>query len=329
MTRVTESQLARGLINEITRNKVQVDKYSNEVSTGIKVTNPGDTDNAGTLSQFQYSISQIKGNQERIKGIKGSLEYQDNVLASTLDLITRAKEIATQGANETVGSTIRAQMAEEVLQIRDHIASFANSTYQGRYIFAGNDNDDPPYDQNGYTSGPLLTNGSKYYKYDNEFGTANSRTVTLSDDVSITVNTPGNKIFDTAMQAVERLAQALKGSSLGPATGNPDGTSTAYTFPTDYKTQTDEIRKTIDLLNTASATDIQVERVSLGGRLRRLDTASSILNLSQISTEDSITNIQTADIAESATNLNQAKTALDASYAVTTKVLGVSILDYI
>jgi flagellar hook-associated protein 3 FlgL len=330
MTRITESQLSRGIITDINNNRNRVTKYSNQISSGLKVENPGDSSSAGTLAAFQDTIERINGHETRTKSIKGFLEFQDNTLSEASNLVIRLKEIATQAANETVSREARASMAEETIQIRDHIVSLANKTYQGKYVFAGTDDDDPPYDLSNYSGGPLSTNGSQYYVFDNEAGTTARKEIKINEDITINVSTPANTIFGNAIEAAERITRALQGYTVGPSpTGTLNGTSTALSFPTEYSNQTLALRQGIDLLNTASGTDIQIERTSIGGRLRRVQTAESILKLSKESAQDIISNFQAADIAESATALSQAQTALQGAYTVGTQVLRQSILDYL
>ncbi|RIL09741.1 MAG: flagellar biosynthesis protein FlgL, partial [Proteobacteria bacterium] len=52
----------------------------------------------------------------------------------------------------------------------------------------------------------------------------------------------------------------------------------------------------------------------------------------QATKDDAITalsTLQDADVAESATSLTQAQTALEASYAITTRILNLNILDFL
>jgi flagellin-like hook-associated protein FlgL len=103
----------------------------------------------------------------------------------------------------------------------------------------------------------------------------------------------------------------------------------AYTFPADYAAQTQEIRDSITLLTQARDQDILPERVSLGGRLRRLETAESLLSLTKVSADEVLSRIQNVDETEAAASLAEAQNALESSYTVTARVLRLSILDYI
>jgi flagellar hook-associated protein 3 FlgL len=328
MTRIAENQSQRGLVLNTLANKRQIDKFSREVSSGMKVVLPGDSDDAGTISRYQQTLQRIEGYTSTVAQAKNMLEFQDSVLSQMNELLIRVKELATQGASETLSVSARAHIAEEVYQIRDNIASLANSTFQGRFIFGAGDDDDPPFDPATYTV-PSSGSASVRYVFDAELGTAITKTVDLTDNLSITVNTPADKLFSNSLQALERLGRALGGYSTLPATGTPDGSGAAYSMPNDYVTQTADIKAVINLLNSARENDILPERVSLGGRLRRIETAESLLSLTKNSAEAVLGRIQSTDETESAASLARAQSALEASYTVTARVLRISILDYI
>ncbi len=328
MTRISENQTQRVLVTNTVQNKQRLDKYSREVSSGLKVALPGDSSDSGTVARYQQTLQKIDSYTTTVAQTKNILLFQDTVMEQMNELIIRAKEVATQGANETLSVSARAHLAEEIYQIRDHVASLANSTFQGRYIFAGSDDDDPPYDAATYAV-PASGTAATRYTFDGELGTATTKTVDLTENLSIAISTPADKLFNTTIQALERLGRALGGYETLPPTGTPDGTGAAYNMPNDYTAQTAAIKSSIDLLNTARETEILPERVSLGGRLRRIETAESLLGLTKNSAEDVLGRIQNIDETESAANLARAQSALEASYTVTAKVLRMTILDYI
>lgn len=328
MTRVTESSLARNLIGYMTDNRNVIDKLNNAISSGVTVHTPGDSEIAGTISQFQQSLDKATSYKNRITSTGDLLNFQENVLGQVNDLLVRAKEIAAQAANETNSPTIRSQMAAEAYEIRDHIVSLANSTYQGRYIYGGIDDNDPPYDAATYTN-PSSGAGSQRYVYDTDAGSTTTRSISITDNLTITTNTPGNTLFDNAIQGLERLGRALEGYETLPASGAPTGAGAAYSFPTDYARQTADIKAVMDQLDTARQTDIAPERTDIAGRQTRIQTAKSLLDLTINSSQEALDQYQNTDVVSAATQLTQAQTALQASLQVSVKALGLSILDYI
>lgn len=328
MTRISEIQAQRQLVSKTQENKRRVSKFANQVASGVKAALPSDTVDGGTIARYKQTLDKIDSYTTTIQRTKSLMTFQDDVLSQGSDLLMRAKEIAQQGANESVNAVARAHLAEEVYQIRDHMVSLANSTYQGRFVYGGTDDDDPPYDETTFTE-PASGEASRRFVFDGELGTGTARSLAVTDDLTITTTTPANTVFGTAIEALQRLGRALGGYSTTPVSGTPDGGGAAYTFPADYKTQSADILKSITLLDQARDTDILPERVSVGGRLRRLETGESLLALTKNSALEVLSRIQDADETESAANLAQAQTALQASYSVTAKVLRLTILDYI
>lgn len=327
-TRITQNYASNTMVSQVLKNRSEVNKYSNEVSSGLKVSNPGETRDAGTISQFQEMLSRIEGYSKRIAVGTSMLNFQDSVLEQANDVVARAKEVATQAANESNSSISREQMAAEIFQLRDQVVNLANSTYQGRYIFGGADDDDPPFDASTYTT-PATGAASVRYAFDNEAGTGTQRNIQVSDDVSLTVTTGAGQLFSNTVDALERLGRALSGYSTNPASGTPDGTGTAYSFPTDFSLQTQAVSNSLNLLEQARTTDIMPERVSIGSRIKRLQTADSLLALNKTSAEQVLDKLQNADVVESASKLSVAQTAFEASLQVTLKALNLSILNYL
>ena len=328
MTRITENSVARNLLLAVQQNRQMIDKYGNEVSSGLKVADPGDSTFSGTISQLGGTLERLEVLKRAVSNITGMLTFQDDVLSQANELLVRAKEIAAQGANETNSETERAALAEEVFQLRDEMVSLANSKYLGSYIFSGNATDTPAYSAAAYTEGGSAASKERYV-YTTALGCDDTRSVEISDGLSLQVNTPGNLIFDNAIQALERLGRSLQGYATTPASGAPDGGGSAYSMPADFSVQTEDIRDAMELLDTARESDIEPQRVNLGGRLKRLETAKSLLEMNITSAKLVLSDLRDADIVDSATNLSMAQTALEASLTVTMQTLNMTILDYL
>jgi flagellar hook-associated protein 3 FlgL len=294
MTRISEIQAQRQLVAKTVENKRRVGKFANQVASGVKAALPSDTVDGGTIARYKQTLDKIDSYTTTIQRTKSLMTFQDDVLSQANDLLVRAKEIAQQGANESVNAVARTHLAEEVYQIRDHMVSLANSTYQGRFVFGGTDDDDPPYDETTFTT-PASGEASRRFVFDGELGTATARTLAVTDDLTISITTPADEVFGTAIEALQRLGRALGGFTTTPASGAPDGGGAAYSFPADYKTQSADILNSINLLNQARDTDILPERVSVGGRLRRLETGESLLALTKNSALEVLSRIQDAD----------------------------------
>lgn len=330
-TRISERQIAQNMMTLVTKNRLRVDKHSQEVATGLKAANPGDSTFSGTISQLRGVVERVDAYSARVKAVESSLTFQENVLNQAGELLIRAKEIAAQGANETNSTTERFALAEEIFQIRDHMVSLANSQYQGMYIFHGAATDTPPFLEDTYATG---TGGAtQRFVYDNRTPQADGHDVTrdvrVTDDVTVRVNTVGTT-FENSILALERLGRALQGfqTDTPPAAIGVAGTGAAYTS-TEFELQTTHIKAQMEALDTARESEIQPERVNLAGRLKRLETAASLLELSKVSTQEVLSKLQDADMLDAASQLSIAQTALEASLAATSRVLNLSVLQFL
>lgn len=329
MSRVTETQILRSNLNYINSSRRIIHKLNMEVDSGYKVHTPGDSEVSATIEKFRQTLDRMDSYKNRTAGVKSFLTFQDDSLSQVTELLNRAREIAAQASNETNSEITRAQMAEEVFQIRDHLMSLANAKYQNRYVWGGAAETVAPYVQGAYSGDGSTGEANEHWQWNAAVGSSATRTVNISDDFSLTIDTPGNQIFDTALEGMERLGRALAGHQTNPASGAPDGTGVDYTFPADFELQTQHIAESLDILNRARTDDIEPARVALGGKLRRIETAEALIELTKVSATEALDKLQNADIAESASSLTQAQTILQASLQVTAKVLNQSILDFL
>lgn len=328
MPRITEQLIKSTFLSDIQRHRDSVTKFGRQVSSGFKVEEPGDSSRASTVANFRDGLTRIDGYRNVLAATESFLSFQDTTLTEAQNLLVRAKEVATQGANETLGVAQRQALAEEIFQIRDQFVRLANSSWLGKYVWNGSIENQPPFNQLTYTD-PATGEGSQRWSFNNQLGSASVRSVAIGEGVEINVNSPGNQIFENGISALERLGRALDGYFTNPPTGVPDGTGAGMTFPTDFQTQSADIRSAIDLIETARTDDIEVERVNIGARLNRVDTVRSLLSLAETNSKESLSELQDADIAESASNLSQAQTALEASYIMSNRFQQLSILNYL
>ena len=332
-SRIATSSITDAFVRQLYRQRIDLQNVQNEITTGQKVINPSDAPGeAGTIASFQLLEQRIAGHKNRISYATAFLSQQDQVLNSVQGVMLRAKEIASQAANETYSAAQREQISAEVFQLRDQLVSLANTTFQGKYIYGGADDDDPPFDASTYTQAPTATTDPAYtrYVFDAEDGTSVTRSVDVSDDTSITVNTAAGSLFNRSIGALERLGRALAGyNTTVDVNGIPTGAGLAYTQPTDYHLQTTDIRSAMDFIQTSLEQDIIPEQTSVGARLNRLDTISQVLDSLRTQSETHRSKIQDADIFESSSRFSQLQTALQALMQTGVRVNNLSLLEYI
>lgn len=331
--RVTNLQTTRNFIELLNKQRGLLEDTQHQISTGLKISRASDDPGrSGTIAQFQATLQRLERHKERIAYATNFLNQQEGILGSSEDLLIRAKELATQAANGTMSVESREQIAEEVWQLRDSMIALANTKVQGLYIYHGAQDGTPPFEAQTYTP-PGAGNGpeSERYVYDTTpAGADQTRSVAITDSLSVRVNTPGNEVFTNAIAALERLGRALEGYTTNPAPpALPDGTGGTFNFPADYDAQTADITEAIELLDSARLDDISRERTDVAGRLARITLAESMLDTVKIDTENARATIQNVDIVEASSNFANYQTSLEATLASGTQLTRLSLLDFL
>lgn len=338
-TRITQLSRLNSFISQMAQTRSDVDTAQKQVSSGIKVANASDNPGqAGVIAQFQSTTKRIEHQQTRIENATSLLDVQESVLSEGDSLLVRAKELATQAANGSVSPAVRAQMSAEIFGIRDALVGLGNTQYQGKYIYGGLDDDDPPFDKAtpapGYTV-PGATNpndaAAQRYIFDAESGTSSSRDVSIGDGQSVQVITPGSQVWTNAIAAVERLGRAVSGYRTTPEdlSGLPTGGGVAFNLPAETDAQTSDILESIDLLDTARTVDIGEEHSSVGNRMNRLSQAKDLLDVIKLDTDKARSSIQDVDVFEAASRLTNLQFNLQALLSTGSQINRLSLLDYL
>ncbi len=76
MTRLSEIQFTRNLIEHTANNKARVDKYSEQVATGIKAALPSDSTDSGVISRYKQQLDRIDGYMTTISRVKSFVQFQ-------------------------------------------------------------------------------------------------------------------------------------------------------------------------------------------------------------------------------------------------------------
>ncbi len=218
------------------------------------------------------------------------LTSSESALSSVQEVVTQANLLAVQMGSDNVGADDRLAAAEAVQGFLETLVTQGNSTVGGRYIFAGSDNDSPAFSQAGTT-----------VTYE---GDSNPFAVRISRNSSVTVGGDGGAIFGDLFTTMADLKTALE---------NNDGSA---------------VRDQIDALDSGyDRIDGYISRI--GGRGIRLDTRENILADVQLADTERLSSLEDIDYAEAVVNLKAVETAYQASLSAASKVLNVSLVNYL
>ena len=293
ITRVTQSMMSTRALTSMQGSLTALARTQEQLSTGRVLNrpsdNPTDTTSAMRIRSAMADQQQYARNGQDGQGWLGTI---DATLQSMVSQVTRARDLALQGANAaTSGQTARDAMAAEVDQIREGLIAGANTQYLDRPVFGGATTGAVAYDSNGqYVGVPSTVNR------------------TVADGVRVQVNVNGEDAFGPAGANVfDQLAQL----SADLRAGNQAGIESAIT---NMKSSADRILSSL---------------ADVGTRAARIDSAVQGAGDTKIQLGNQLSELENTDIAKATVDLQMQQVAYQASLAATARLVQPSLLEFL
>ncbi len=247
---------------------------------------------------MRSSLSNIEQMGRSIALGKSWLASSESVQTSVQNLVSDTKALCVQMASATTGAAQRRSAAESVENNLKEIVALANTNVNGRYIFAGSETDS--------TAFTLNADNSVTYNGDN-----NAFTVKIGRNASVEIGGDGEAVFqpsgagasDDIFVIMKDLITALQGNDIG-------GIQTAMT---NLDTFFDH--------NSAQISDV-------GSKMIRMEIKDSVFQDLEISTKERLSEIEEPDMVEAILELKAKELAYQAALASTSKVLQLSLVNY-
>jgi flagellar hook-associated protein 3 FlgL len=106
---------------------------------------------------YRSYVSQISQYQDNADAATGWQKATDSALSDLNDVITSAKELATEAASSTCSDTDKASIKTQIETLQTQALADMNTTYAGRYIFGGYSTSEAPYKSVSTTIGDSVT----------------------------------------------------------------------------------------------------------------------------------------------------------------------------
>jgi flagellar hook-associated protein 3 FlgL len=298
--RITEGLISRRMLQDLQRAKLAESQAAAQVSTGNRMQRPSD-DPHGAMRAVRIRADLAATTQYR-RNVDDSMAWAnatDSALSSINDVLQRVRELTVQGGNDAMSPQDRADMAAEIDQLISQAKSAANTTYNGQYIFAGEDNDTPPYQPDGP---------------DGFGGTAGPIVRTIGPGVSVQLNPTGGAILGNgtdgkALDVLRDVAAHLRG-------GTPADTNALRT------TDLEALDATMAYIGTA--------RAESGALTNRLTSAANRLMDLEASTEKARSDIEYVDLAQAISTMSNQQAVYQAALQATGSSLNQrSLMDFL
>ena len=156
--RVTTNMAVSNLVRNLDRSYGRMVKFQQELSSGSRLNSLSDDPAAVERSlALRTELRNMEQFQKNIDDGTGWLELSEANLSELETLFVEARGLAVQGASDTYDSQQRHAVADQIDQFLEHAVSLSESRYRGRYIFAGTQTNDPPYEAVRDQDGKILS----------------------------------------------------------------------------------------------------------------------------------------------------------------------------
>src|SRR5579864_8735403 len=117
-----------------------------ELTTGLKINTVSDApDQIASLYQTRSELAQTQQIDTNLGRVKAEVDTAESSLSSAVALLERVQTLASEGDTGTATAQTRQDIAGELGSILQQLVSTANTTVEGRYIFAGDSDQQAPY----------------------------------------------------------------------------------------------------------------------------------------------------------------------------------------
>lgn len=283
-------------------------KYQEQLSTMEQVSRP--SDDPLKVSKVLDLNNEIKQNAEYKSTINDSIDFtnaQDSALANATTSMQRIYTLTQQAANGTYNNEDRQAAKAEIENEVDTMLDSLNTSFGGRYIFAGNNTTTKPFektiDADGDFTG-IVYNGT----VDPQL--SGNVTKEIARGVSVEMQTDGRKLMN----------EQGAGNDLG-------------NFFNDMLTALDNDDTEAlggDLLERADTelNNIVNLRTTIGATHNRLQAAKDRNESEYLNLKTTYSNTQDIDLAETYMQYSMEMVAYEASLQMGNKILQNSLLNY-
>jgi len=139
VTRITNNMIARQVTQNLQNNLRRLSQLQMQLSTTKQFNKPSDApiDYAQSLDLREVLLGERRY-VENIERGTSLLNLNDTTLGGVNEVIQRARELALEGANDTLDPDVREALAAEVDELLDQVVGLANTTMGGIYVYGGN-----------------------------------------------------------------------------------------------------------------------------------------------------------------------------------------------
>lgn len=277
--RVTDGMIWGNMQRNVAARQTDFANAQERAVTGRRVNAPSDDPAAFSQARTETgNLARAQGYERSVNVAKPVLETTDSALTTVESIVQRIRDIAVEGANDTLNGNDRNTLNQELSQLKDQLIGLGNTTSGDRFIFAGYKENVPPFDAAGVYSGDTQV-----------------QQVEVSRGINLPLGVTGDSVFGTAGADVFTTITNLQTEL---SAGNSAGVSALIT---EVDTRFEQVRKV---------------HTQVGIHLNAADIAEAVATRAQDTATTNRSQLVEIDAAKAYTDLAKAQTALSAAIQI-------------
>jgi flagellar hook-associated protein 3 FlgL len=292
---------AQQFLNGLNQISERMTRAQQQVTTGLKIQQVSDApDQISTLLQARANLDSTQQVLSNLGRVKTEVDAGEQSLESAVQLFDKVRTLGTQGDTSIQTAAGRNDIAQQLDSILQQIVALSGTTVEGRYIFAGDSDQQSPYVYDASQNPALST-----YQ-----GSASTRLAQHPNGTTFAVSLTAQQIFDSSdpttsiFGAIENLSAALK---------NNDDSA--------IQTAVNGLSKTGEYLNSQLA--------FYGTAQNNVANATDFGQNLQTQLQTRISNVQDADLTQSIMELNLAQTQQQAALQSRAQLPRTTLFDFL
>lgn len=292
--RISHQAVAQRLLREIATGQEALFETQERLASGRKISKPSDDPFGLSRTLAARTDLDLGAQWQRNVTVANDLGLSEALLTNLGDLLQRAQELATQGANGALTADARNQIGFEISRLLTEAIAIGNSSFGGRHIFAGHQTGVPPFVEDVPGNPTLVTYVGDAGVIEREIGPGEL----------IQVNIPGNALFSGIYTTLMQLRDDLFAD--------------------------DQAAVNLGSGNVSADLDRVIQfRGDIGAKIRQAGVARTRMEDGELRLRSLIASFEEADLAESLVELQMRDTALNAALGAVGRTLNTSLLDFL
>jgi flagellar hook-associated protein 3 FlgL len=285
-------------------------KAQQQVTSGLRVSVASDApDQISSIMLLRSRIASVQQTQENLATVGPSVDSAENAIQQAIQVLDTATTLATEAVTGTSDAGQRQQIVPQVQNILAQLVGLSQTVVNGRYIFSGDQDQQPLYSLN-----PANGNGVQQ-----NIVPAPGRPGQIADSngVLFSVGLTAQEIFDD-------------GDAGDGKTYAPDNVFAAVNglLTSLQNNDTGGIQQALDNIKAASA-HLNSESSFYGAAQNRIADANTAASQTLIDLQKQLSNLQDTDMVQASLDLNSALTNEQAALASQAMVKPQSLFNYL